>query len=59
MGLALDEPADNDERMVLNGIEVAVTSNFRSLLDDQILDYITNEHGEGLVFRRESGDVCC
>ncbi|BBA69731.1 hypothetical protein YM18_1189 [Geobacter sulfurreducens] len=59
MGLVLDEPADNDARMVLNGIEVAVTSNFRSLLDDQILDYITNEQGEGLVFRRESGDVCC
>lgn len=45
--------------MVLNGIEVAVTSNFRSLLDGQVLDYVTNEHGQGLVFTRESGDVCC
>lgn len=57
MGLALDEPNENEAAIEINGIDVLISSEVRSFTDGNKLDYVTSPYGEG--FSISGGASCC
>lgn len=57
LGLALDEPQDNETAIEINGIDVLISSDVRSFTDGNKLDYVTSQYGEG--FTISGGSSCC
>ncbi|WP_252312276.1 hypothetical protein [Sinobaca sp. H24] len=60
MGLALDEPAEDDERREINGIDVAIEKQVLPHVENITLDVQTNSDGQsGLVMDGGSDSDCC
>ena len=57
MGMALDEPKENEQPVNVNGIDVLVEDEARPLVEDTTIDYIENPDGEGFIIKG-SGDCC-
>jgi Fe-S cluster assembly iron-binding protein IscA len=51
MGMALDEPEENEKPVQVNGIDVLVADFARPFVDSVTVDYIYEPHGEGFVIR--------
>ncbi len=49
MGMALDEPQENEKPIQVNGIDVLVADFARPYIDGTIVDYIHEPHGEGFT----------
>ena len=49
MGMALDEPEDNEQPVNLNGIDVLITDFARPFVDGTTIDYIRQPQGEGFI----------
>ena len=58
MGLALDEPKDNDKALSLNDIPVLVESAIAPFLEGQVVDFVSTPHGQGLVISRSGMQAC-
>ncbi len=58
MGLALDEPSENDNEMELNGIKVVAEKSLTSFLDEQVIDFVTSGGREGFVVGPAWGSAC-
>jgi Fe-S cluster assembly iron-binding protein IscA len=58
LGLALDEPGENDNRLDLNGIELLAEKTLDSHLDGQMIDFISSGHRKGFVISPEYGSSC-
>lgn len=58
MGLVLDEPKESDNKIDLNGIELLVEPGFKSLLDGQIIDFVSSGFREGFVVSPEWATAC-
>jgi Fe-S cluster assembly iron-binding protein IscA len=59
LGLALDEPGENEEAISINGVDVLITEDVVPLTDGRRLDYIKSDEGEGFVIVRIDGQSCC
>jgi Fe-S cluster assembly iron-binding protein IscA len=59
LGLALDEPNDNDTKLNLNGIELVAEKKLKSFLEDQVIDFVNSGFREGFVISPEYGSSCC
>ncbi len=49
MGMALDEPQENEQPVHVNGIDVLVEDSVRPLVDDTTIDYVEHPYGEGFT----------
>ncbi|GLB59621.1 hypothetical protein [Cytobacillus sp. NCCP-133] len=56
MGLALDEPEENDKEMTINEIIVAIDPDIESAAENLVLDF--SERGNGLVLLGNESDCC-
>jgi Fe-S cluster assembly iron-binding protein IscA len=56
MGMALDEPEDNEQPVDVNGIGVLVQDPARAFVDNMVIDYVTEPHGEGFVIHGAGGN---
>jgi Fe-S cluster assembly iron-binding protein IscA len=60
LGLALDEPNDNNETVtIINGLEVIIDDQVAPYIAEQVVDYIDSRLGKGFVIRRASGAAGC
>ena len=59
MGLALDEPRENERPMEVNGIDVLIGEEVRPFASGNVLDYVESPAGSGFVLGPESGYTCC
>ena len=49
MGLALDEPNENEEITQVNGIDVLISDEVKIFTDGNTIDYVNSSDGEGFV----------
>jgi Fe-S cluster assembly iron-binding protein IscA len=56
MGLALDEPNENELPVEVNGIDVLIADMARPFVEDATVDYVKDEYREGFVVT--TGDSC-
>lgn len=49
MGLALDEPKEDEKPVQINGLDVLIKEFDMKVMDGTVLDYVRQEHGEGFV----------
>lgn len=59
MGLALDEPGENDNKLSLNGVDLLAEASLNSFLDGQVIDFVNSGMREGFVISPEYGSDCC
>jgi len=57
MGLALDEPKENEQPVQVNGIGVLVQDEAREHVDGTTIDYVKDPHDEGFIITRD-GESC-
>ncbi|WLD92774.1 hypothetical protein MOJ78_17450 [Alkalihalobacillus sp. AL-G] len=57
MGLALDEPQENDTLEKINGINVSIDERVVDFTKDTTIDFQNTEQGPGLVFLGQN--ECC
>jgi Fe-S cluster assembly iron-binding protein IscA len=55
LGLALDEPLDNEERVLVDGIPVRVDPQIAVYAADCVVDYEDSPWGKGLTIRLSRG----
>ena len=49
MGLALDEPEDNEMPTRVNGLDVLISEEVTGFADRSLVDYINSPYGEGFM----------
>jgi Fe-S cluster assembly iron-binding protein IscA len=49
MGMALDEPGENEKAVQVNGIDVLIADFIRPFADGLTIDYITHPDGGGFT----------
>ena len=49
MGLALDEPKEDEQPIQVNGIRVLVAEIAKPFVDNATVDYVKEPYGEGFV----------
>jgi Fe-S cluster assembly iron-binding protein IscA len=49
MGMALDEPQENEQPVTVNGIEVLMADFARPYAEGVVVDYVTNPYSEGFI----------
>ena len=49
MGLALDEPNENEETTQINGIDVLISDAVKAFADRNTIDYVNSPDGEGFI----------
>ncbi|PLX93636.1 MAG: hypothetical protein C0621_07080 [Desulfuromonas sp.] len=59
MGLALDEPQDEDVQVEANEITLLMEAEVKPYAASQQLDYICNARGEGFTIAPATGENCC
>lgn len=58
MGLALDEPHENDDTIDLNGIELLVDTATKMHLSGHLIDFINSGYRQGFVIMKEWRGTC-
>ena len=53
MGLALDEPNEDDSKISLNGIELLAEKSLNPYLKDKIIDYVNLGYENGFKISAE------
>jgi Fe-S cluster assembly iron-binding protein IscA len=56
MGLALDEPEENDKVVTINEIQVAIDADIEPFTSDLTLEF--NKEANGLVLLGNESDCC-
>ena len=54
LGMALDEPKENEKPVQVNGIDVLIEDIVRSLTDETIIDYVDEPSGRGFLIKGAS-----
>ena len=49
MGMALDEPGDDEKALQVNGIDVLIADFVKPFVDGMTIDYVKLPHGEGFT----------
>ena len=49
MGLALDEPNENEETTQVNGIDVLIADAVKAFTDGNTIDYVNSPDGQGFT----------
>lgn len=56
MGMALDEPEDNEQPVQVNGIDVLIEDTAKPFTDGMKVDYVKEPQGEGFVVSGAGGE---
>jgi Fe-S cluster assembly iron-binding protein IscA len=56
LGLALDEPKENDGKIDLDGVELLAEETLTSFLDGQLIDFINSGYRCGFVISGSSAE---
>jgi Fe-S cluster assembly iron-binding protein IscA len=59
LGLALDEPQDDDQQLQVNGVTVLMRPDEAGWLDDAQVDYHLEEWRKGFSVTRGGEAGCC
>ena len=59
MGLALDEPNENEDTIHVNGIDVLISDDVKPAASANKIDYMKSPQGEGFIIVPKSGQSCC
>ena len=55
MGMALDEPEDNEQSVSVNGIDVLIADFAQPFVDGTTIDYVRQPQGEGFIITGAGG----
>ena len=58
MGLALDEPNENEETTQVNGIDVLIADAVKAFTDGNTIDYVNLPDGEGFTITPAGHTFC-
>jgi len=58
LGVALDEPSENEKTTQVDGFEVLIGDEVKPFASGNVLDWVKAFGGEGFVVRPESGAAC-
>lgn len=58
MGMALDEPSDQDEKLNVNGINFIYDKSDEGYMNDSIIDFQDSFLGRGFVVRSATSSCC-
>ncbi len=58
MGLALEEPNGNEVATPINGIDVLISDEVKSLTENSTVDYLNGPNKEGFTIG-VAGQSCC
>jgi len=58
LGLALDEPNENEETTQVNGIDVLIADAVKAFADGNTIDYVNLPDGEGFTIT-SAGHTSC
>jgi Fe-S cluster assembly iron-binding protein IscA len=58
LGLALEEPNDQDEKITVNGVEVRLEKRAAAFAYDSVVDYVDSAWGQGFTIRPDNGGCC-
>ncbi|NLE08814.1 MAG: hypothetical protein GX631_06135 [Dehalococcoidales bacterium] len=53
--MALDEPQEGEVSQSVNGIDVLLSDKVKDLVDDTVIDYVTESDSEGFVMIGQNG----
>lgn len=59
MGLALDEPKEDEQIHTINEVELLIEENVLGYTEGNEIDFISNERGEGFAIGPVGGGSCC
>lgn len=58
MGVALDEPSEEEQTVPADGLEILVSDEVKPYVPGNVLDWVQAFGGEGFVLAPESGSCC-
>jgi Fe-S cluster assembly iron-binding protein IscA len=58
LGLALDEPNENEDIIQINGIEVLISDVVKAFADRNTIDYVNLPDGEGFIITPAGYTYC-
>lgn len=58
MGMALDEPRENEDPVTVGSFEFLIADDVKPFASGQVLDWVKAFGGEGFVLQPESGSSC-
>lgn len=58
MGLALDEPEENEQTIEADGLDILISDDVKPYATGNVLDWVTALGGEGFILQPESGQCC-
>jgi Fe-S cluster assembly iron-binding protein IscA len=58
LGLALDEPNENEDTTQVNGIDVLISDAVKAFADRNTIDYVNSPYGEGFIIA-PAGHIYC
>ena len=58
MGLALDEPNENEDTTHINGIDVLISNAIKAFTDGNTIDYVNLPDGEGFIIASAGNTYC-
>ena len=58
MGLALDEPKENENTVNVNGIDVLIAEEVKPTASSNKIDYVKSPEGEGFIIEPKYGCSC-
>jgi len=58
LGLALDEPNENEETTQVNGIDVLIADAIKAFADGNTIDYVNLPDGEGFTIASAGYTSC-
>jgi Fe-S cluster assembly iron-binding protein IscA len=54
LGMALDEPAEKEKPVKVNGLDVLIDDFARGFTDETIIDYVDEPSGRGFIIKGAS-----
>ena len=58
MGMALDEPKENEQTVEADGFDILIGDEVKPFVTGNVLDWVSAFGGEGFVLQPESGSAC-
>jgi Fe-S cluster assembly iron-binding protein IscA len=58
LGLALDEPNENEDTIQVNGIDVLISDAVKPFADTNTIDYVNSPYGEGFIIAPAGYTYC-
>jgi len=58
LGLALDEPNENEEITQVNGIDILISDAVKTFTDGNTIDYVNSPDGQGFVITSAEYTYC-